>query len=128
MRSNIYTIFLIFLLLTTFQFGCSGKTSQPESATPTACAIRAEVDENGNRTQSTPSANVVASRSKKASKRQTGFVAQDVEELANKLGYDFSGVVKPENEESVYSLRYAEFVVPIVKAMQEQQELIVDLL
>ena len=48
MRSNIFTIFLIFPLLTTFQFGCSGKTYQPESATSTACAIRAEVDENGN--------------------------------------------------------------------------------
>jgi hypothetical protein len=32
----------------TFQFGCSRKTYQPESATPTACAIRAEVDEDGN--------------------------------------------------------------------------------
>ncbi len=47
MRSNIFTIFLIFPLLTIFQFGCSGKTYQPESATPIACAIRAEVDENG---------------------------------------------------------------------------------
>jgi hypothetical protein len=32
----------------TFQFGCSRKTYQPESATPAACVIRAEVDENGN--------------------------------------------------------------------------------
>ena len=53
-----------------------------------------------------------------------GFIAQEVEELANSLGYDFSGVEVPENEESMYRLRYAEFVVPIVKAMQEQQELI----
>jgi hypothetical protein len=48
MRSNIFSIFLIFPLLMTVQFGCSGKTYQLESATPTACAIRAEVDENGN--------------------------------------------------------------------------------
>jgi hypothetical protein len=48
MRSNILPIFLIFPLLMTFQFGCSRKTYQPESATPEACAIRAEVDENGN--------------------------------------------------------------------------------
>ena len=48
MRSNIFPIFLIFPLLMTFQFGCSRKTYQPESATPAACAIRAEVDENGN--------------------------------------------------------------------------------
>jgi hypothetical protein len=32
----------------TFQFGCSRKTYQQESATPAACAIRAEVDEDGN--------------------------------------------------------------------------------
>jgi hypothetical protein len=31
-----------------FQFGCSRKTHQPESTTPAACPIRAEVDENGN--------------------------------------------------------------------------------
>ena len=48
MRSNIFPIFLIFPLLMTFQFGCSRKTYPPESATPAACAIRAEVDENGN--------------------------------------------------------------------------------
>ena len=48
MRSNIFPIFLIFPLLMTFQFGCSRKAYQPESATPTACAIRAEVDEDGN--------------------------------------------------------------------------------
>ena len=50
MRSNVFPIFLIFSLslLMTFQFGCSRKTYQPESATPTACTIRAKVDENGN--------------------------------------------------------------------------------
>jgi len=51
-----------------------------------------------------------------------GFVAQEVEKLAERLGFDFSGVEVPENEQSMYRLRYAEFVVPIVKAMQEQQE------
>lgn len=49
----------------------------------------------------------------------TGFIAQDVETAANKIGYDFSGVDKPENENSLYGLRYAEFVVPLVKAVQE---------
>ena len=48
MRSNIFSIFLILHLLMTFQFGCSKKTHPPESATPTACTIRAEVDESGN--------------------------------------------------------------------------------
>lgn len=49
----------------------------------------------------------------------SGFIAQDVEAAAQKLGYDFSGVDKPENENSLYGLRYAEFVVPLVKAVQE---------
>lgn len=55
---------------------------------------------------------------------QTGFVAQEVEAAAKQLGYDFSGVDKPKNENDFYGLRYAEFVVPLVKAMQEQQHII----
>ncbi len=59
--------------------------------------------------------------------RYTGFIAQEVEEAARELGYDFSGVDKPKNEDDFYGLRYAEFVVPLVKGMQEQQELIEEL-
>ena len=40
------------------------------------------------------------------------------------LGYEFSGVDKPKNELAPYSLRYADFVVPLVKAVQEQQAMI----
>ncbi|MCR9287909.1 MAG: hypothetical protein NXI23_11030, partial [Bacteroidetes bacterium] len=36
------------------------------------------------------------------------------------------GVDKPKNETSHYGLRYATFVVPLVKAVQEQQEIIED--
>jgi len=53
--------------------------------------------------------------------RQTGFLAQEVEEAAKVCGYDFSGIDKAGD---VYSLSYSQFVVPIVKAMQEQQALI----
>jgi hypothetical protein len=56
--------------------------------------------------------------------RYTGFIAQEVEEAAQKIGYDFSGVDAPKNENDFYGLRYAEFVVPLVKGMQEQQKLI----
>jgi hypothetical protein len=52
---------------------------------------------------------------------QTGFIAQEVEAAARELGYSFSGVDVPKNEGDVYGLRYAEFVVPLVKAVQEQQ-------
>jgi hypothetical protein len=50
---------------------------------------------------------------------QTGFIAQEVEEAARSLGYDFSGVDAPKGADDLYGLRYAEFVVPLVKAMQE---------
>lgn len=55
---------------------------------------------------------------------QTGFIAQEVERAAQELGFDFSGVDKPKNENDYYGLRYAEFTVPLVKAVQEQQEMI----
>jgi hypothetical protein len=56
--------------------------------------------------------------------RYSGFIAQDVEKAAQSIGYDFSGVDKPKNEKDYYGLRYSEFVVPLVKAVQEQQVLI----
>ncbi len=48
-----------------------------------------------------------------------GFIAQEVEEAAKKLNYEFSGVDKPQSKDGLYGLRYGNFVVPIVKAMQE---------
>ncbi|MBW6479210.1 MAG: tail fiber domain-containing protein [Bacteroidales bacterium] len=55
-------------------------------------------------------------------KRMTGFLAQEVAEAAQQSDYEFSGVDIPENEDELYSLRYAEFVVPLVKAVQELAE------
>jgi len=49
----------------------------------------------------------------------TGFIAQEVEAAAKKTGFDFSGVDAPKNDKDMYGLRYAEFVVPLVKAVQE---------
>ncbi|MFK5857456.1 MAG: tail fiber domain-containing protein [Bacteroidota bacterium] len=54
----------------------------------------------------------------------TGFLAQDVEKAAKQIGYNFSGVETPPNDGTPYGLRYAEFVVPLVKAVQQQQEMI----
>jgi len=74
-----------------------------------------------------------AAQDKNASKEQieiaskivhTGFIAQEVEKAAADLKFNFSGVDKPANADAAYSLRYAEFVVPLIKAMQEQQVLI----
>lgn len=49
----------------------------------------------------------------------TGFIAQDVEKAAKSVNYSFSGVDLPKNENDLYSLRYGDFVVPLVKAVQE---------
>ncbi len=65
-------------------------------------------------------------RIEKETKTYTGFIAQEVEKAAIECGFDFSGIVKPANDKSHYNLSYAEFVVPIVKAIQEQQEIIMN--
>jgi hypothetical protein len=54
--------------------------------------------------------------------RQTGFIAQEVEAAAQETGYDFDGVNPPKNPTDHYSISYASFVVPLVKAVQEQQD------
>jgi len=59
--------------------------------------------------------------------KRTGFIAQEVAAAAKKLGYDFDGVKVPATDKQYYSLSYASFVVPLVKAMQEQQQSIKDL-
>jgi len=56
---------------------------------------------------------------KKTSERRIGFVAQEVEAVKNKSGYVFSGVEVPQNKNDPYTIRYAEFVAPLVKAIQE---------
>ncbi len=56
--------------------------------------------------------------------RVSGFIAQEVEAAAQQSGYDFDGIKKPENEKDHYGLTYETFVVPLVKAVQEQQKII----
>jgi len=56
--------------------------------------------------------------------KRTGFIAQEVDQAAKASGYDFSGIVRPANADEHYSLSYESFVVPLVKAVQEQQEII----
>lgn len=55
---------------------------------------------------------------------QTGFIAQEVEAAAQAIGFEFSGIKKPSSENDYYGLSYATFVVPLVKAVQEQQLII----
>jgi hypothetical protein len=56
--------------------------------------------------------------------RRSGFIAQEVEKAALETGYDFNGIIKPKSGKDHYGLSYESFVVPLVKAMQEQQQLI----
>ena len=65
---------------------------------------------------------VLKSIAEKEQMLQTGFLAQEVETAAHSVGYDFSGIDAPQNEKSLYGLRYAEFVVPLVKAVQELKQ------
>lgn len=65
-----------------------------------------------------------AAYSTASSIRRSGFIAQEVEQAAKRTGYNFSGVISPGKEQQHYSLSYDAFVVPLVKAVQEQQQLI----
>jgi len=47
---------------------------------------------------------------------------KDVEQAAAEAGFAFSGVDKPSTADGLYGLRYEDFVVPLVKAVQEQQQ------
>ncbi len=74
-------------------------------------------DAKGNTIQ--PTQEQLAARSAKEQIVYTGFIAQDVEKAAQKVSYNFSGVDAAKNSKDLYGLRYAEFVVPLVKAVQE---------
>ena len=75
--------------------------------------------ENSNREGDITSKKAIADKEKMV---YTGFIAQEVEAVAQKINFDFSGIDKPKNEKDLYGLRYAEFVVPLVKGMQEQEQ------
>ena len=59
-----------------------------------------------------------------SAEKLTGFIAQEVEQAAKEVGYDFDGVQLPKNDHDHYTLGYSTFVVPLVKAVQEQQAMI----
>ncbi|MFN0212864.1 MAG: T9SS type A sorting domain-containing protein [Saprospiraceae bacterium] len=64
----------------------------------------------------------------KEQKREMGFVAQDVERLCREQGLNLSNIVHtPESAADNYSVAYGQMVVPLVKAVQEQQAQIEEL-
>jgi trimeric autotransporter adhesin len=72
-------------------------------------------------------ADIKTANTKASAVRRTGFIAQEVEKAANSSGYDFGGLLKPKSGEDYYSISYESFIMPMVKAIQEQQQLITDL-
>ncbi len=54
-------------------------------------------------------------------------MAQDVEKILQEFNTGFSAVTKPENETDRYAIRYAEFVMPLINAIKEQQKQIDEL-
>jgi trimeric autotransporter adhesin len=57
----------------------------------------------------------------------TGFIAQEVEQSAKECGFTFDGVSAPQDENGNYGVAYSQFTVPLVKAVQEQQAMILTL-
>lgn len=63
----------------------------------------------------------------KAGKRpHYGLIAQEVKQSMNELGVDFAGYLdsKVDGGEDVLSLGYTEFIAPMIKAIQQQQQMI----
>lgn len=58
-----------------------------------------------------------------------GLIAQEVKEVMNELDIDFAGYLDASYDggEDVLSLSYTEFIAPMIKAIQEQQEMINEL-
>lgn len=81
--------------------------------------LRPEVKKDRHGEVMEPSAAHKAAMQQKEQIVYTGFIAQEVEAVAKEIGFTFSGVDAPKNEKDMYGLRYAEFVVPLVKAVQE---------
>ena len=79
------------------------------------------LDKNGKRIPMPLGPEIAQARAEKSALLQTGFIAQEVEAAAQEVGFDFSGVDKAGDGDDLVGLRYAEFVVPLVKAVQEQQ-------
>jgi len=63
----------------------------------------------------------------------SGFIAQEVDQAAKDAGYDFSGVERPSTPDGLYGVRYTDFIMPLVKSVQElnakneEQQKIIDI-
>lgn len=71
-----------------------------------------------------PKSKVSVIKNERVENRQVGLIAQEVYNLCQKESYDFSGVVTPQGEHDHFKIKYEEFVLPLIKAIQEQQILL----
>jgi len=83
-----------------------------------------ETIERGNAQQSAATAHDTSRLMAEACKARerivyTGFIAQEVEQAAKSINYDFNGVDAPQTNQQLYALRYEAFVMPLVKSIQE---------
>ena len=51
-----------------------------------------------------------------------GLIAQEVDSTLKKLNTNFSGLNKPENSLDYYSIRYGDFVLPLINSVKELNE------
>ncbi len=86
-----------------------------------------ERDDTGQLVYGPPDQSTIEARQRKSSVLNTGFIAQEVETAAQTIGYEFYGVHAPDNPDDHYSLSYATFTVPLVKAVQELETIIATL-
>jgi len=95
------------------------KNAEPQEVTgsdPVQVAVR---EAKAMRQKAMASPTMIQARAAQQKRIYSGFVAQDVEKAAQSIGYDFSGVDAAASEKGLYGLRYDEFVVPLVKSVQE---------
>jgi carbonic anhydrase/acetyltransferase-like protein (isoleucine patch superfamily) len=52
-------------------------------------------------------------------RRHDGLIAQDVEQTLKDLGLEFSGLIIDDDKDKTQNLSYAEFVIPLITAVQE---------
>lgn len=78
-----------------------------------------EIVQTANQPAKTLSAQMAAAYRAKEKIVYSGFVAQEVEQAAKNIHYNFNGIDVPKNDNDLYALRYESFVVPLVKSVQE---------
>ncbi|HSZ35055.1 MAG TPA: tail fiber domain-containing protein, partial [Puia sp.] len=49
----------------------------------------------------------------------SGFIAQEVEQAAKQINYDFSGLAKPQNGQDIYKLSYDDFIPSLIVSVKQ---------